>query len=62
MQSGCALNLWTRGKPNAREIAKALGYKETDEKAIYDKLCKENARNIVGAQFRIKDVSISNRI
>lgn len=62
MQSGCALNLWTRGKPNALEIAKALGYKETEEKAIYERLCKESARNIVGAQFRIKDVSTSYKI
>lgn len=57
MQSGCALNLWARGKSNALEVAKALGYKEDDEKAIYERLCNENAKNIVRAQLRIKDVS-----
>lgn len=57
MQSGCALSLWARGKRNALDVAKALGYKENDEKSIYERLCKESARNIVSAQFRIKDVS-----
>lgn len=57
MQSGCALNLWARGKPNALDIAKALRYKENEEKAIYERLCKESARKIVSAQLRIKDVS-----
>lgn len=57
MQSGCALNRWTRGKPNALVVAKALGYRDTDEKTIYDKLCKESAKNIVNAQTNIEDVS-----
>lgn len=57
MQSGCALNLWTRGRPNALDIGKALGYKDNEEKAIYERLCKESARRIVSAQFKLKDVS-----
>lgn len=57
MQSGTSLNLWTRGSRNALEIAKVMGYKETDEKTIYEKLCKENARHLVSGMFKIKDVS-----
>lgn len=58
MQSGCALNLWARGKPNASEIAEVMGYAETKERDIYDKLCKESYKKIANAQCKIKDVSI----
>jgi len=56
VQSGCALNNWAWGTNNALRIAKLLGYKETDEKAILEKLMKESAKNLVKAQKRHKEV------
>lgn len=58
MQSGCSLNLWTRGKPNAIEVAELMGYAERNERDIYAKLCKESQKKIANAQCRVKDVSI----
>lgn len=58
VQSGCALNNWAWGTNNALRIAKLLGYKETDEKAILEKLMKEPAKNLVKALKRHKEVSM----
>ncbi|XP_050307750.1 esterase B1-like [Anthonomus grandis grandis] len=56
VQSGSALNNWAWGKNNSGEIAKFLGYKETDEKAILDRLKKESAKNIINAQKKSKEL------
>ncbi|CAH1108126.1 unnamed protein product [Psylliodes chrysocephalus] len=58
MQSGCALNPWARGRKNFSDIAKAMGYKDVDEKTLFQKLCRASARSLVSAQFKIEDVSI----
>ncbi|KAG5882682.1 hypothetical protein JTB14_019683 [Gonioctena quinquepunctata] len=55
MQSGCALNPWARGRKNFADIAKAIGWKDTDEKTVFQKLCRASARSLVNAQFRIED-------
>lgn len=60
MQSGSALNNWAWGKNNAPEIAKCLGYKETDEKKIVEKLRKESAKAIVQSQKKLKEVSLQD--
>ncbi|CAH1954893.1 unnamed protein product [Acanthoscelides obtectus] len=62
MQSGSCLNVWARGKPNAAEVAKCLGYKETDEKTVLHRLMKESARTIVNSQFKIKDGFFASQI
>ncbi|CAH0550117.1 unnamed protein product [Brassicogethes aeneus] len=54
-QSGVALNLWAKGFPNAKVIARDLGYKETDEKSIFEKLKMESVRKIVNAQYKIDE-------
>lgn len=56
MQSGTSLNNWSWGKNNSAEIAKCLGYKETDEKKILEKLMKESPKNLISAQRKIKEV------
>ncbi|XP_060536629.1 uncharacterized protein LOC132708359 [Cylas formicarius] len=55
MQSGSALSNWSWGKPNASEIAHCLGYKDTDEKKIFEKLKTEPAKNIVKSQKKISE-------
>lgn len=55
MQSGCALNPWARGRKNFSDIAKAMGYKDVDEKTLFQKLCRASARSLVSAQFKIED-------
>ncbi|XP_044265021.1 esterase B1-like [Tribolium madens] len=55
VQSGSALNLWARGCSNALEIAKNLGYKETDEKNILEYLKSLPAKKIVDAQLKTPD-------
>ncbi|CAG9864091.1 unnamed protein product [Phyllotreta striolata] len=55
MQSGCAFNPWARGRRNFADIAKAMGYKDVDEKTLFQKLCRASARTLVAAQFKIED-------
>lgn len=55
IQSGSSLNPWTVGKRNAEDAAKCMGYKDKDEKAVLEKLKKENQRNIVTGVFKIVD-------
>ncbi|CAG9764476.1 unnamed protein product [Ceutorhynchus assimilis] len=55
LQSGCALNNWAWGKNNSTEIAKCLGYKDTEEKKILDRLRKESAKNIIRGQGKLKE-------
>nr|XP_023025748.1 esterase B1-like [Leptinotarsa decemlineata] len=55
MQSGSALNPWARGRRNFADIAKAIGYKDADEKTVFQKLCRASARSLVSAQFKIED-------
>lgn len=57
IQSGSALNSWAWGTNNSLLIAKALGYKENDEKIILDKLLKESPRSLVSGQRRLREVS-----
>ncbi|ENN71526.1 hypothetical protein YQE_11819, partial [Dendroctonus ponderosae] len=57
VQSGSALNNWSWGKNNAPEIAKCLGYKETEENKIVEKLRKESAKAIVQSQRKLKEAS-----
>ncbi|XP_066249272.1 esterase B1-like [Euwallacea similis] len=55
VQSGSALNNWAWGSNNSREIAKCMGYKDTDEKKILQKLQKESVKNIVRGQRTLKE-------
>ncbi|KAF7280919.1 hypothetical protein GWI33_005385 [Rhynchophorus ferrugineus] len=55
IQSGSALNNWSWGKNNSTEIAKCMGYKETDEKTILQRLRKESAKSIVAGQKKMKE-------
>ncbi|KAG5891746.1 hypothetical protein JTB14_012481 [Gonioctena quinquepunctata] len=52
MQSGSAIVPWARGKRNALDIAKQMGYDDTSEKAILHKLREANAKSITAAQFK----------
>nr|XP_023028102.1 esterase E4-like [Leptinotarsa decemlineata] len=51
MQSGSAFNPWARGRRNALDIAKAMGYKDTDEKIILQKLQNASIRSLMDAQY-----------
>lgn len=57
IQSGTALNSWAWGTNNSLQIAKAMGYKEDDEKKILEKLLKESPRSLVSGQRRLREVS-----
>lgn len=57
-QSGTSLNPWATGRRNAEDTAKCMGYKDKDEKAVLEKLRKENQKNIVSGVFRTVDVSM----
>ncbi|CAH1163424.1 unnamed protein product [Phaedon cochleariae] len=62
MQSGCALNGWARGKSNFSYIAKMMGYKDTDEKTVFQKLCRASTRSLVNAQFKVEDVYVVDEL
>lgn len=55
MQSGCAFNPWAKGTKNFTAIAKAMGYKDVDEKTLFQKLCRASAKSLVTAQCKIED-------
>ncbi|XP_056640905.1 uncharacterized protein LOC130447884 [Diorhabda sublineata] len=55
MQSGCAFNSWAKGTNNFKAIAKAMGYKDVDEKTVFQKLCRASAKSLVTAQCKIED-------
>ncbi|CAG9838419.1 unnamed protein product [Diabrotica balteata] len=55
MQSGCAFNPWAKGTRNFAAITKAMGYKDVDEKTLFQKLCRASTRSLVTAQFKIED-------
>ncbi|CAG9863868.1 unnamed protein product [Phyllotreta striolata] len=56
IQSGCVLNPWGRGRRNAADIAKGMGY-ETNipEKELLEKLRKVGSKTIVKAQNNLGD-------
>ncbi|CAH1101525.1 unnamed protein product [Psylliodes chrysocephalus] len=56
MQSGSAFNPWARGKRNAADIAKVMGYQPNiDEKTILQKLRQASTKSIVKAQNKVVD-------
>ncbi|KAI2474087.1 esterase B1-like [Diabrotica virgifera virgifera] len=55
MQSGCAFNPWAKGRRNFAVISKAMGYKDVDEKTLFQKLCRASTRSLVTASFKIED-------
>ncbi|VEN56833.1 unnamed protein product [Callosobruchus maculatus] len=54
-QSGCVLNPWATGKPNAAEVAKAMGYRsDADESYILKKMKNASVGTIMRGQNKFQ--------